>query len=120
MNAFGLVATMTVLGVALAFGARWRRALRRARLRALAPGAIVIVRTPDRRRLVARVVSRGPSHFWIELPPGDARWWVPSTAVEPASANEIFEAAAFRRPIARAPRRTEGWAATRRRRSLDS
>jgi hypothetical protein len=69
---------------AVVWGFVRQRALGRARIEALGPGAIVFVRTPDRQRLLARVISRGPSHFWIELAPGDARWWVPATAVEPA------------------------------------
>jgi hypothetical protein len=61
-----------------------RRSRLQARIDALGPGALVFVRTLDGERLLARVISRGPSHFWIQLWPGDARWWVPSTAVVPA------------------------------------
>jgi len=65
---------------------------RQKRQAALDVGAIVFVRTPDRKRLIARVIARGPSHFWIELAPGDARWWVPATAVEPAPARVVEQA----------------------------
>jgi len=75
-----------------------RRRARRARLESLKAGAIVFVQAGDGRRLVARVLSRGVSHFWIELPPGDARWWVPIAAVEPAP-----EGAALAPPELRAP-----------------
>jgi hypothetical protein len=51
--------------------------------RALEPGSLVLVHTPDHQTLVATVSSRGASHFWIELLPGETRW-VPATAVEPA------------------------------------
>jgi hypothetical protein len=60
---------------------RFDRQTRRA---ALCRGSIVLVRTPDHKQLVARVLSRGPSHFWLELEPGDTRCWVPETAVDPA------------------------------------
>lgn len=72
--------------------ARSRRA-RRERHAALGPGDLVFVTTPDRKRLIARVIARGKSHFWIELTPGDARWWVPATAVEavPEDVCERFE-----------------------------
>ncbi len=51
--------------------------------RKLEPGSLVLVHTPDHQTLVATVSSRGASHFWIELLPGETRW-VPATAVEPA------------------------------------
>jgi hypothetical protein len=60
------------------------RADRQRRRAALGRGSIVLVRTPDHQQLVARVLSRGPSHFWLELEPGDTRCWVPETAVDPA------------------------------------
>jgi hypothetical protein len=104
MSSFGWVAMLVAFGVMAGLGAWWRRAVRRARVEALAPGALVRVRTPDGCRLLARVVSRGPSHFWIELPPGDARWWVPATAVEPAGRNAPRDAVPFKRPASRVPR----------------
>ena len=59
------------------------RALRRKRRAELSAGALVFVCTPDKKRLIARILSRGVSHAWIELAPGDARWWVPASALEP-------------------------------------
>src|SRR5690349_14645384 len=73
---FGVLAIVTWRVVRL----RWERT----RLERLTAGALVFVHAGDGQRLVARVLSRGVSHFWIELPPGDARWWVPISAVEPA------------------------------------
>ena len=72
----------------------------RARLERLTAGAIVFVHAGDGQRLIARVLSRGVSHFWIELPPGDARWWVPISAVEPAPEGAAFASPSFepRRP----------------------
>jgi hypothetical protein len=70
----------------------------------LGPGALVLVRTPDRKTLVATVRSRGPSHFWIELPPGDTRFWVPATAVEPAPERAVLRSELFRSTLERAPR----------------
>jgi hypothetical protein len=55
---------------------------RREKREALGPGSLVLVRTPDRKTLLAKVQSRGPSHFWIELLPGDTRFWVPASAVK--------------------------------------
>jgi len=60
--------------------------VRRRRRTELAAGALVFVCTPDKKRLIARILSRGPSHAWIELAPGDARFWVPASAVEPVPA----------------------------------
>jgi hypothetical protein len=97
------------LVIAFGFGAMvtyWvldRRSAQRAQLDALGPGAIVFVRTSDGQRLLARVISRGPSHFWIELTPGDARWWVPATAVEPAS-ERAKRAGWFKSVLGNAPR----------------
>lgn len=70
-------------GLAGVLGALRMRAARRARRAALSVGALVFVSTPDKRRLIARILSCGASHYWIELAPGDARWWVPASAVEP-------------------------------------
>lgn len=58
------------------------RAARRQRRVELSAGALVFVCTPDKKRLIARILSRGSSHVWIELAPGDARWWVPASAIE--------------------------------------
>src|SRR4051812_5121689 len=75
-----IVVAIGMAGVVLLVQAR---AGRRARRAALAVGALVFVCTPDKKRLVARIISRGASHCWIELAPGDARWWVPASAIEP-------------------------------------
>lgn len=84
MAALGTAVIAVLIGL-LAWRASARERMRRERPpTALEPGSLVLVRTPDQKRLVATVLSRGPSHFWIELMPGDARWWVPATAVEPA------------------------------------
>ena len=68
-------------------GVTWRALSKlrgqRAGARQLEPGSLVLVHTPDHQTLVATVSSRGASHFWIELLPGETRW-VPATAVEPA------------------------------------
>ena len=58
--------------------------------RQLEPGSLVLVHTPDHQTLVATVSSRGASHFWIELLPGETRW-VPATAVEPAPERSALE-----------------------------
>jgi len=88
--------------------AAWRMSVRarikREQREALHPGSVVLVHTPDRKKLVATVLSRGPSHFWIELPPGDARWWVPVTAVEPAPEDAVREAVGLTRSLEPAPR----------------
>lgn len=93
------------LGFGVAAVVTWamqRRRARRARVERLTAGALVFVQAGDGRRLVARVLSRGVSHFWIELPPGDARWWVPVSAVEPAPEGAAFAPASFvRRRAAR-------------------
>ncbi len=83
-----------------AFVSAWiqRRRTRRLRRDSLKPGAIVLVNLGDGTQLVARILSRGVSHFWIELPPGDARWWVPVSAVEPAS-ERTARGVAFKRPL---------------------
>jgi len=107
MNGLGTVVVIFVVGLAGAFVA-WRTTVR-ARIKreqrdALHPGSVVLVHTPDRKKLLATVLSRGPSHFWIELPPGDARWWVPVTAVEPAPEGARLEAELFRRTPLPEPR----------------
>jgi len=108
---------MTALGTAVIFMfigalAVWRGSVR-ARVRVeqralLQPGSVVLVRTPDRKQLVATVLSRGASHFWIELAPGDARWWVPATAVEPAPEEAVLESERLRQMPRTAPRRALG------------
>lgn len=75
-----------------------RRRVQRARVNRLKAGAIVFVLAGDGQRLVARVLSRGVSHFWIELPPGDARWWVPVSAVEPAPEGAALASPSFEPP----------------------
>src|SRR3954470_15686079 len=59
------------------------RAARRKRRLELSAGALVFVCTPDKKRLIARILSRGSSHAWIELAPGAQRGWVPASAIEP-------------------------------------
>jgi hypothetical protein len=77
-------AVVTVLAGSLAGILLLRaRAARRRRRVELSEGALVFVCTPDKKRLIARILSRGSSHAWIELAPGDARWWVPASAIEP-------------------------------------
>lgn len=105
---------MRVLGTAviallLLCGTAWRswrraRAVRRKKHAELQPGSLVLVRTPDRKTLVATVRSRGPSHFWIELLPGDTRFWVPASAVEPAPERSVRENALFKSTPPPAPR----------------
>ncbi len=94
MSGLGSVVVVFVVGLVGALIA-WRTSVRarvkREQREALHPGSVVLVHTPDRKKLVATVLSRGPSHFWIELAPGDARWWVPVTAVEPAPEDAVTE-----------------------------
>ena len=100
MTGLGTVVVILLLGLAGGFIA-WRVSIRarikREQREALHPGSVVLVHTPDRKKLVATVLSRGPSHFWIELAPGDARWWVPVTAVEPAPEDAVRETEGLRR-----------------------
>jgi hypothetical protein len=107
MTGLGTVAVILLLGLAGGFVA-WRLSIRarvkREQREALHPGSVVLVHTPDRKKLVATVLSRGPSHFWIELAPGDARWWVPVTAVEPAPDDAVRETEGLRRRPEPAPR----------------
>lgn len=104
---------MTALGTAVivvivTLVAVWRTSTlarsKREQREALQPGSVVLVRTPDRKMLVATVLSRGPSHFWIELMPGDARWWVPATAVEPAPESAVRETRVLRQAPPPVPR----------------
>jgi type II secretory pathway pseudopilin PulG len=107
MSGMGNVVVIFVVGLASALVA-WRMSVRsrvrREQRDALRAGSVVLVHTPDRKKLVATVLSRGPSHFWIELPPGDARWWVPVTAVEPAPENTVRETEVLRRTPRPGPR----------------
>lgn len=107
MTGTGSVVVILLVGLAGAFVA-WRLSVRarvkREQRDALHPGSVVLVHTPDRKKLVATVLSRGPSHFWIELPPGDARWWVPVTAVEPAPEEAVRETEGLRHTLQPAPR----------------
>ena len=106
MSGLGSVVIVISLGLLSGFVA-WRFSVRarvkREQREALHPGSVVLVHTPDRKKLVATVLSRGPSHFWIELAPGDARWWVPVTAVEPAPEDAVRENEALRRSPSRTP-----------------
>jgi hypothetical protein len=99
------IAMVTLVLVAVVRLFMRRRSRLQARIDALGPGALVFVRTLDGERLLARVISRGPSHFWIQLWPGDARWWVPSTAVVPAP-ERSRALAPFKAGPAKAPRST--------------
>jgi hypothetical protein len=86
---------------------------RRKRAAELAAGAMVFVCTPDNKRLVARILSRGTSHAWIELAPGDARFWVPASALEPLPG--FLAERLERERLARVRAREAGAAARRRR-----
>lgn len=77
---------------------------RREKREALGPGSLVLVRTPDRKTLLAKVQSRGPSHFWIELLPGDTRFWVPASAVKPVPKRASLERDFVRSTLRPAPR----------------
>lgn len=82
MRVLGLALFVSfLLGVSLRALSKLRS--RRGATPRLEPGSLVLVHTPDHQTLVATVSSRGASHFWIELLPGETRW-VPATAVEPA------------------------------------
>jgi hypothetical protein len=106
MAALGTGFTLFLVGVLAAWRASLRARVKDEQRKALKPGSVVLVRTPDRKQLVATVLSRGASHFWIELMPGDARWWVPATAVEPAPADTVRESEELRRSSRPAPRRS--------------
>jgi hypothetical protein len=109
MAALGTAVIAILMGL-LAWRASARERTRRERPpAALEPGSLVLVRTPDQKQLVATVLSRGASHFWIELTPGEARWWVPATAVEPATEDAKSELVSgddtmIRRTLRREPR----------------
>src|SRR4051794_12292364 len=82
MRVSGLAAFVSfLLGVTRRTWSKLRS--RRDGTRQLEAGSLVLVHTPDHQTLVATVSSRGASHFWVELLPGETRW-VPATAVEPA------------------------------------
>jgi hypothetical protein len=98
------ILSVSLAGVLVAWRVSVRSRIKREQRDALHPGSVVLVHTPDRKKLVATVLSRGPSHFWIELPPGDARWWVPVTAVEPAPEDAVRETEGLRRRLEPAPR----------------
>jgi hypothetical protein len=98
------ILSVSLTGALVAWRVSIRARIKREQRDALHPGSVVLVHTPDRKKLVATVLSRGPSHFWIELPPGDARWWVPVTAVEPAPDDAVRETEGLRRPPPPAPR----------------
>jgi hypothetical protein len=104
MTALGTAVTVLVLGCFVAWRATARERVKREQLEALEPGAFVLVRTPDHKQLLARVLSRGPSHFWIELMPGETRWWVPASAVEPAPEHSVRNPALLSRTPRPAPR----------------
>lgn len=91
-----VVLFLSALGTWVWSAQRFERERRRGELRR---GSIVLVRTPDHKQLVARVISRGPSHFWIEIEPGDTRWWVPETAVDPAPMPVVRRWLAFRQEL---------------------
>lgn len=109
MAALGTAVIGLLLGCLFVWRSSTRERARRDRPAVLEPGSLVLVRTPDHKQLVATVLSRGPSHFWIELMPGDARWWVPATAVEPAPDDGTAELVSsddtmIRRTLRREPR----------------
>lgn len=98
-----------VIVLLLACGAALRALVQAVRRRdkrdELSPGSVVLVRTPERKTLLATVRSRGPSHFWIELPPADARFWVPASAVRPAPTHARLANQLFKSTLQPAPRR---------------
>jgi|SRR5689334_19793104 hypothetical protein len=104
MTGLGTAVVVFLVGAFVLWRTTVRARVRREQREALQPGSVVYVRTPDRKMMVATVLSRGPSHFWIELLPGDARWWVPATAVEPAPEEAVRETALIRRAPLPAPR----------------
>ena len=104
MTALGTAVILLLVGALTAWRGTVRARVKVEQRAQLQPGSVVLVRTPDRKRLVATVLSRGASHFWIELMPGDARWWVPASAVEPASEAAVLESEALRQTLRPAPR----------------
>ncbi len=104
MTGLGTAVVVLLVGALIIWRTSVRARIRREQREALQPGSVVYVRTPDRKMMVATVLSRGPSHFWIELLPGDARWWVPATAVEPAPEEAVRETLLVRRTPQPAPR----------------
>jgi hypothetical protein len=104
MTVLGTGAIVFFFGLIAAWRSQVRSRVKHAQREALQPGSVVLVRTPDRKQLVATVLSRGKSHFWIELSPGDARWWVPATAVEAAPEAVVREKEELRRSSRPAPR----------------
>jgi hypothetical protein len=104
MTGLGTAVVVFLVGAFIIWRTSVRARVRREQREALQPGSVVYVRTPDRKMMVATVLSRGPSHFWIELLPGDARWWVPATAVEPAPEAAVRETELVRRAPQPAPR----------------
>jgi hypothetical protein len=104
MTGLGTAVVVLIVGAFIAWRTTVHARVRREQRAALQPGSVVFVRTPDRKMMVATVLSRGPSHFWIELLPGDARWWVPATAVEPAPPDAVRETQVLRRTPRPAPR----------------
>ncbi|HTQ02624.1 MAG TPA: hypothetical protein VMI54_02165 [Polyangiaceae bacterium] len=99
MISLWMAAVLLSIGLVAAWLFSARRAERQRRRESLRPGSIVLVHTPDHKELVAQVISRGPSHFWIELEPGDTRWWVPVTAVDPAPKPVVRRWIAFRQEL---------------------
>jgi hypothetical protein len=104
MTVLGTGVIVFLAGLLAAWRSQVRARVRQVQRDALQPGSVVLVRTQDRKQLVATVLSRGTSHFWIELAPGDARWWVPATAVTPAPEAKLLEKAEFRLGRRLAPR----------------
>jgi len=104
MTGLGTAVIVILVALAIAWRLVAQARTKREQREALQPGSVVFVRTPDRKMMVATVLSRGPSHFWIELMPGDARWWVPATAVEPAPPEAVLETQVVRRTPRPAPR----------------
>jgi hypothetical protein len=97
-----LAALLALVAAAFACGEllvrTWHHA-RRARRQPLAPGAAVVVKTPERHVFKGTLLEREDSYVWVILDPGDARMRVPAHWVSAA------------RPRAR-PRSTDGESGT--------
>lgn len=76
-----LAALLALVAAALAFGellVRTWKHVRGARREPLAPGAAVVVKTPERHVFKGTLLEREEHHFWVMLDPGDARMRVPA------------------------------------------
>jgi hypothetical protein len=82
-----LAALLTLVAAAFACGEllvrTWKQA-RRARREPLAPGAAVIIETPERHVFKGTLLEREGAYVWVILDPGDARMRVPAHWVSAA------------------------------------